>query len=247
MSKYILEIKNRLILLFITWFSVILTGYFYKETLLFLFLESEVFYNSEFKVYYFIFTDIAEVFYVYINLVMFISLQILFLYLIYHGFIFFSFSLFIVEYNYLRFTIKTFVTVWFISIFLSKYVLIPAMWEFFFNFQSASSLNLHFEAKLSEYFDFYIQFYYIFIFYCQIFTVLFLFVNYSNANSLYIKKFRKLYYYFFILFSTLVSPPDIGNQLLIGFIIVFCYEMFVFGLVFKLTVKDLVWKPVEAN
>ena len=149
MSKYILEIKNRIILLFITWFSVVCVGYLYKETLLFLFIESEIFVNNEFKVYYFIFTDVIEVFSVYIQLTLFFSLQILCIYLIYHICIFLSYGLFIVEYYYLNHMVKTVLTVWFFSIIISKYFLIPTMWNFFINFQNVTYLNLYFYAKLS--------------------------------------------------------------------------------------------------
>ena len=76
MSKYILELKNRFILLLLTWLFVIIVSYIYRETLLFLFLESEFFVNKEFKVYYFIFTDIVEVFNVYLNLIVFFSSSI---------------------------------------------------------------------------------------------------------------------------------------------------------------------------
>jgi len=247
MSKYILEIKNRIILLSITWFFIICISYLYKETLLFLFVESEIFITNEFKVYYFIFTDVIEVFSVYMQLILFFSLQILLTYIIYHVFIFLSPGLFIVEYLYLNRIVKTVLTIWGFSIIISKYILIPTMWDFFITFQNASYLNLHFEAKLSEYLNFYIKFYYIFIIYCQIFTVLFFFFNYINVNSLLIRKFRKLYYYFLVLFSTLVSPPEIVSQVFVSFTLIFCYEMFVFGVLFKYTCNFLTRQPIETN
>jgi Sec-independent protein secretion pathway component TatC len=111
MTIYILEIKNRFILLFITWLSTILVGYFYKEILLFLFLESEMFLHNEIKIEYFIYTDIIEVFSVYIQLIFFISFQILVLYILYHSFIFISFGLYFMEYFYLYNIIKTFLPI----------------------------------------------------------------------------------------------------------------------------------------
>jgi sec-independent protein translocase protein TatC len=247
MPKYILELKNRFILLFITWFSVILIGYLYKETLLFLFIESEIFVNNEFKVDYFIFTDVLEVFSVYIELISFLSLQIVVLYILYHSFVFLSHGLFISEYYYLNYIVKTILIVWFLSVILSKYILIPTMWNFFFNFQKAGSINLHFEAKLSEYLNFYIQFYYIFIFYSQIFTLLLFFFNYINANSSLIKKFRKIYYYFFVLFSTFVSPPEIYSQICISLVLIFFYELFIYGFILKSSIIFLIRQPIETN
>lgn len=233
MFKYILEIKNRVILLFITWFSTVCISYLYKETLLFLFIESELFGDNEFKVYYFIFTDVVEVFSVYMHLIFFISFQILIIYLIYHSFVFLSYGLFLLEYYYLKYFFKTILLVWLFSALVSKYLLIPMTWDFFVNFQNGHYLNLHFEAKLNEYLNFYTKFYYIFLVYCQIFTVLFFFFSYVNADSSSIQKFRKLYYYFLLLFSTLISPPEVLSQIFISLILIFCYEVFILLFLFK--------------
>ena len=245
MSKYLLEIRNRTIFLCIVGFSMLFINYLYKETLLFLLIESEVFANNEFKVYYFIFTDVAEVFSVYLNLIVFISLQVLWAYLLYYYFSFITYGLYATEYYYLQYFIKTIFSVWLFSIIISKYFLIPIMWDFFINFQKASFLNLHFEARLSEYLDFYTKFYYVFILYCQIFSLLFFFFKYVNADSILVKKFRKLYYYFFVVFSTLVSPPDVISQILISLVLVFCYEIFVLIFLFKNKVNFLIRKPIK--
>lgn len=208
-------------------------GYIYKENLLFLFLESEIFTRNEFQTDYFIFTDVSEVFLVYIQLILFLNFQITLAYLCYHSFVFVSSGLFKKEYYYSRYMFRVLIFVWLFSISISKYVFIPIMRDFFFNFQNFSSINLHFEAKLNQYFDFYVKFYYMFIFYCQIFTLLFFFLDYVNTNINIVKKFRKLYYYCFILLSTFISPPDIFNQILISFFLIVLYELFIFRLMFK--------------
>ena len=73
--KYYLEIKNRIILLFVTWLFTLFMCYLYKEVLLFFILNSTHFFQSTFEnqreYNYFIFTDVTEVFYVYIDLVLF--------------------------------------------------------------------------------------------------------------------------------------------------------------------------------
>jgi sec-independent protein translocase protein TatC len=237
MLIYISEIRNRLALLFLTWCSIILIGYFYKEVLLFLFLESEILKNDEFKIHYFIFTDVTEVFSVYIKLILFISFQILFIYLFYHSFIFLSHGLFIFEYYYLKFLLKIVLAIWVLSILMSKYILIPTMWDFFFNFKNSSFIHFHFEAKLNEYLDFYMGLYYLFIGYCQVFTLLFIYFFSIKNNILLIKKSRKLFYYFFVLFSTFVSPPEVFSQLVLSFILIFFFELFIFFFIFKFILK----------
>jgi sec-independent protein translocase protein TatC len=235
MTIYISEIKNRLTLLFLTWCSIISIGYFYKEILLFLFIESEIIKNNEFKIYYFIFTDVTEVFSVYVKLILFISFQILCIYLFYHCFTFLSHGLFIFEYYYLKFLLQIIILIWFFSIIMSKYILIPTMWDFFLTFKNSSYMSFHFEAKLNEYLEFYIELYYLFIAYCQVFTLLFIYFISIKNNILLIKNSRKLFYYFFVLFSTLVSPPEVISQLALSFILIFFFELFVFIFIFKFT------------
>ena len=250
MSKYLLELKNRFILLFVSWVSVIFVSYFYKETLLFLFIEPDYVFNtfnmkSPFS--YFIFTDILEIFSVYIQLILFLSLQVLFIFLIYHFFVFLSPGLFFFEYYRLNLVLKIIIIIWFLSVIVSKYILIPLTWNFFLSFQNMNSLTLHFEAKLNEYLNFYISFYYLCFFYSQIFTILLFFFSYANKNVSVIKKFRKLYYYFFILFSTLISPPEIFSQILISLFLIFFYELFIFINLLKLVINFLIRQPIETN
>lgn len=246
MYIYFLELKTRFILLFTTWLSTILVGYHYKEILLFLFLDSDLFNSFDMNFpCYFIFTDVFEIFSAYIQLVLFISFQIFILYFLYHFFVFLCPGLFFLEYYYFNYILKLIIFIWFLSVFLSKYILIPLTWNFFLSFQNLSSVTLHFEAKLNEYLIFYISFYYLCIFYCQTFTFLFFFFNFMNKNLLTIKKFRKVYYYFFVLFSTLVSPPDIISQLLISFILIFLYEFFVFIFAWQFFVNFLVRQPIK--
>jgi sec-independent protein translocase protein TatC len=246
MYRYFSEFKTRFILLFITWFSNILVGYFYKEILLFLFLEPDLF-NSFYMNFpcYFIFTDVFELFSIYIQLILFISFQIFILYFLYHFFVFLRPGLFLFEYYYFNYILKLLTFIWFLSVFSSKYILIPLTWNFFLSFQNLSSVILYFEAKLNEYLTFYISVYYLCIFYCQTFTFLIFFFTFTNKNLLTIKRCRKVYYYFFVLFSTLVSPPEIISQLLISFVLIVLYEFFVFIFILQSSVNFLVKQPIK--
>ena len=80
---------------------------------------------------------------------------------------------------------------------------------------------------------FYIKFYYLCGSYCQFFVFLLLFLRYTDANKNHIKKFRKLYHFCFIFFSTLISPPEILNQICISLSIIFSYEILVYYSILK--------------
>lgn len=236
MKTYILEIKNRLVLTFLTWITMIVVGYLYKETLLFLILQPNKLFESNTDAFYFIFTNVTEIFSVYIQLILFLSTQIVFIYFIYHCFIFLSLALFSWEYQGSLMFLRLSFIVWCFSTILTNYFIIPLTWNFFFSFQTLASdqfMSLHFEAKLNEYLDFYISLHYLCIIYCQIFTIIIFFLSFVGLNFVAIKKFRKLYYYIFILFSTLVSPPDIISQIVVSLLLICSYEVLVFVYITK--------------
>ena len=102
---YLIEIRNRMFLSFLTWLFIGFVCYFYKEIILFYILNLI---NSKhlksFVFDYFIFTNITEIFQIYIKIIFFISNQIFLIYSFYHLFIFLSSSLYFSEYkNFLLF------------------------------------------------------------------------------------------------------------------------------------------------
>jgi Sec-independent protein secretion pathway component TatC len=154
---YYLEIKNRIFLSLICWLFVSIVCYFYKETLLFLFISFSNYGVLTGSKPYFIFTDVTEIFSVYAQLIFFISNQILFIKLNYHVLMFLSLGLYKFEYTNLKFAFKVLLSSWIISIFLLNKFLMPLSWHFFLSFQDETHLktiSLFFEAKLSEYFHF---------------------------------------------------------------------------------------------
>jgi sec-independent protein translocase protein TatC len=241
-SSYYFEIRNRLVLSGLAFVSVVLVSYVFKEVLLFVLTKQS---NSK-EMFYFIFTDVTEIFYVYLMFIFFFGTQIFFLYSFYHILIFIALGLYPDEYNYLIFIFKTSLLMYVFSIVVFNKVLFPFSWDFFLSFQNFSllkSLTLHFEAKLSEYVAFYITFYYVCILYFQIFAVLILFFDYLKNELKIVKRFRKFLYYFFVIFSTLVTPPDVSSQLILSTSTILSYEI----LVFYYIVKNLIRQPVEAN
>jgi Sec-independent protein secretion pathway component TatC len=236
--KYFIEIKNRLFLLLLNCLNTAIVVYSYKETLLFLATHPSGFLISTscFDTFYFIFTDATEIFSVYIKLITFLCVQISSNFFFYHIFIFFSFALYRKEYLFLKRLYKIFFFSWVLSFFITSNLLIPLTWLFFLSFQDLIVLNnsvqIHFEAKIIEYFNFYTYFYYVCVFYLQSISIFFFMLNHINSSLRNIKKFRKFYYLCFVFFSTLISP-DVLVQLLLSLFFVLKYEFFVLFFIFK--------------
>lgn len=204
--------------------------YSYKESLLFLLTQPYYVILLKHKSLftpYFIFTDVTEVFSVYVKITLFCSSQISFILLIYHSLLFLGPAFFGLERFYLQKLIRDLVLVWIVVLFFSNYFIIPTTWSFFLSFQEMSSfksVSLYFEAKLSEYIDLYIGFYYLCIIYSQLLIILLSFLRYNNMATSSLKKFRKVYYYIFIIITTILTP-DIFSQLIISFVIIVFYEV----------------------
>lgn len=226
-SYFFREIKNRFFLLFLTGLSVVVASYLYKEVLLFFICS-----NSQFS---FIYTSITEVLSIYVKLVSFITNQVLLVYFFFHFLVFLAPGLYDKEYYQIKLILYLTIFLLVFSNVLFNAILFPLSCEFFLSFQHIifKSLNLYFEAKIDDYFKFYIILYYICYFYFQFFIFLF-FVFYNLDKELKeIKLFRKLFYFLFGILSIVIIPTDFSGQVLFCFILVFFYELLVFNYILK--------------
>ena len=232
--KYGIEIKNRLILLILVIFYSISVFFCYKEIVLFLIVSSLKNVYSYYLIY-FICTNITEIFIIYYTLIQFFTLQFFYMFLVYHSFIFFLPALFKNEFFLFYSYINVNAFLWIGSFISLQYGLVPLSWQFFIymqNFISNKFIYLHFELKLNEFLNFYINFFYLCFFYFQFFIVIYLFFNCLN-NFLLIKKFRKIYYFFLIFMITMLTPPDIITQIICVIVTVIFYEFLMLNICIK--------------
>ena len=226
--------KNRCFLLLISWSFALIICYLYKEIILFLLIDSSSYFQTLNNEPYFIFTDVSEIFYVYLQLTFFIANQIAIIMLIYHSLLFLSSGLYKVEYKKLQFAFKIFILSWLSSIFLLQKFVIPFSWNFFLSFQQTNTIALFFEAKVIEYCNYFTSLYYICFINCQILVTITLVLNSFSHNLKKIRKFRKLFYLIFVIFSTLTTPPDIISQVLMSANLVIFYELLLFSKYLKI-------------
>lgn len=229
--KYYFEIKRRIFLLGFTWIVTVLVCYVFKEVML-----SVIVNNCAIKMPYFIFTDVVEIFTVYLLLTFFIGNQVLGLYFLYHVLFFVLPSLTKSESNFLVSICILSNCLFVLAILVFNKLLFPLSWDFFLSFRifgTLKSVSLHFEAKLLEYVIFYIKFYYVCVLYFQFFLIpIFIFRRFKKELQVF-RHFRKILYYFCLAFSTLVTPPDLTSQAALSFCLITSSEIFVYCLTFK--------------
>lgn len=240
--QYYTELKFRVFLLVVTSVSILLVSYAFKEILLSIVVNSYSV-NPISELSYFIFTDVVEVFNVYVCLLFFILKQGMYFYFIYHTLIFIAPGLTKLEY---RFFITLFSVSFFLftlSVLLFKKMLFPFSWSFFLSFKDFvifKSLTLHFEAKLLDYVMFFFNLYLSCVFYFQFFLFpIFFFMYLSKELSVY-RFSRKFLYYACLIFSTLVTPPDVTSQVVLSFTLIIGCEILVYCSLFKQVVQKLV-------
>ena len=191
---------------------IILVCYCYKEILLFLIIRPYSFLDN--NSFYFIYTGITEVFSVYLEVIYFFSFQFLVFYIFYNVFTFLIPALFLSEYYYLRFIFFFLILITVCLTYISIKIWIPFAWNFFISFSTFTiTKSFYFESKLFEYFQFFMSTYNFCLFTGQFFFILFVFFKDLFLKSKYVMKYRKLYYYLFILIATIISPPEIYCQI----------------------------------
>ena len=230
--RYYLEIKNRILLIGLTWVLSAVVCYYYKEVIFFLILNLTQYINfhGNYEIN-FIFTNVTEIFYVYLKLIFFISNQTILFSLFYHVLMFLVSGLYKFEYENLKFFIKLFIFSFFTSLLFLNTLLVPLTWDFFLKFQNQDLklIPFFFEAKLDEYLIYYINLYYLCLINCQISFFLLITVSYYSKNNFNtIKNLRKFFYFLFVVISTLTTPPDVISQLVLSFSLICVYEIIIF-------------------
>jgi len=233
--KYLLEIKYRSFFSIIAWSFLMINCYYFKETLLYIFMRFSVNSNHT-NLVYFLTTDVAEVFIAYVQLSCYIANQIASIFLFFQVFCFLSTGLYKFEYMYLKNIIIITITCWLICIFILNSYVFPSSWDFFFKFQkylSLQSITFYFEVKLNEYLIFYKSMYYLCNLIFQTVLLFFIFLDLYKTNLLMVKKLRKVFYFLFFIFSTFLTPPEVIYQLIISVFIIIIYELIIIYTVLK--------------
>lgn len=230
--KYILEIKNRIILIISSWVFIMFTCYYYKNILLFLLIKLNLkLYHL--KSFYFISTNLADVFSVCLKLSYFFSNQFTFLLLIYHIVMFLAPSLFKSEYYLLKIYILVNFLTFILGLVVLHVFLLPFLWEFFLTTQTNSKIQIFFESRITEYYDFYTKIYFLMILITQICGLILINLFVIKKKIIFVLKSRKPIYVFFIVISTIITPPDIISQVIISSYFIIFYEFIVLNLFFK--------------
>ena len=234
----LLEIKSRLTFFLIGMFCSFIICYYYKQTLLYLCIKP-IFLKQNFNLFYFIFTDLIEVFLTYWLILQFFCFHFFVFIFFMHFWFFVSPSLYTQEKLDLKTSFLIITILWLVTVLTFYNFILPYFWGIFSTFDSVSSnnkkiLQLFFESKLSEY----IHFLYNAYTFCCIIIIIFYIIcyvfhkKYITHNKFYeIKNFRNFLYFFFVVIATLFTPPDVFSQILVSLFFFIIFELLMFSLI----------------
>ena len=234
LNKYFFEIRNRTVLIGFSWVVTVMFAYLNKETLLFLSIKPNLGFFKQTS-FYFIATNVTDIFSVYLSLTYLVGFQLTFIYFLCHIKAFFMPALYKTEQKKLAFFFKLSFLLWLLGLLLLNKAVLPFCWDFFSSFQNPStySVNIFFEIRITEYLSLYVMTYYITAFVSQCFLILFLLLSILKKKLLFIRSTRKIFYLIFFVIATLITPPDIISQLILGNTFILMYELVIVIIIIK--------------
>ena len=249
-SFYLFEIKNRLILVLIFLCNTCFSIYFKKDTILSYFFvlnfstNKNVSHNlnnliSE-KFSCFLVTQLSELFLVYIELMMFISLKILIIFFCYHVICFFVCGFKVNEKTFIKVMFKNVLKTFLFSMIFTNYYFFPTFCLIFFDMFENSLFSKSFfnlETKLINYVEFYVTVYEL-LFYS--FLLIFSFSSFCKKESvLIIAVNRKFIFLGFLVTATIITPPDVIIQCILCNFMIFFIELKIFYELFFMNFNSL--------
>jgi len=223
---YISEMKKRFLLSIFTWVCCIVVGIYYQNNIIFLLIKPCLFKYKQ-TPFYFIYNNIGEPFYTNIQIIFFISNQMCMIIILYHIITFLTPGLYRKEYNNLQYFIKMIMFFFFLNIKICYDIFIPWSWNFFLELHNNQKVNFYFEAKFNEYLETVFILYKIIIIFTFLSVLFLLFLALKENIINFIKIYRKIIYIMIILISSIVTPPDIYNQLFLSFFFFIIFELYV--------------------
>lgn len=225
-TRYFLEIYNRFLIILLTWSLNFFVLFYYKEQIVYILGQ-----HQEATFPYFISTNLTEIFFVYLKLSSFLAFYFAYPIIVAQIALFIIPGLYKYEYLIVRnFFLLSILLYTATTVFTYK-IFLPYCWKFFSSFQlkaEESLISLHLEARIADYLSFFFETYFLLNVILHIFLI-FLFLLYKVTLN-YILKYRKLFYLLFFLFATLMTPPDVISQIVVGIFFLVFFEIFLFSL-----------------
>lgn len=218
------ELQYRLFYVFITFLINHLICFSYSEEICFYMAKPLIVSGGK---YYFIFTDLRELFIVYLYnslfFALFFSIFIFFLQIIFY----LSSGLYKHELKFIILYLYFFFSFFFLFFSLSYYYIIPFIWNFFLTMEISNIIHFKvlLEPKISDYIFFSLKIYTLIMIICVFPIVCMVFIQFKWMTGSTLIYQRHWFLIFNLIFSAFISPPDVISQLLVALCFFLFYEI----------------------
>lgn len=230
LSQHLIELKSRLLKVIAVFAISFTLAFTFKENIFTLLANplQHLFNNGQ----GFIFTHLAEAFFVYLKLALWTALFITIPFALAQLYLFIAPGLYKNEKQFII-PIFVFSSILFFSGICFVYLyLMPTAWSFFLNFAQAD-INITLQAKISEYFNFSLQLMLAFGLAFQLPILLIVLAKIGIVNHLILSKGRKYAILAIAIFSALLTPPDLISQIALIIPLMLMYEITILLLKFN--------------
>lgn len=224
------ELKSRIIKTLIVFAIAFCICYFFKQDL-FIALASPLQHILE-NNQSFIYTHLAEAFFVYLKLAFWGALFIAIPFALIQTYLFIAPGLYKKEKLFIIPTFIFSIALFYIGIAFVYLFLMPKAWEFFLSF-SQSSLDITLQAKISEYFNFSLQLMLAFGLAFQMPIVLIVLAKIGLVNYAMLQQSRKYAILIMAVISAILTPPDLISQVALIIPLALMYEITILLLKFN--------------
>lgn len=227
-KKYILEIRNRLLLCFIAWICCLTINLYYQNNYIYILIKPCLG-NYKTTTFYFIYNNLSEPFYTNLQNILYISNQVVFFVFFFNVLLFIKPGLYKYEYKNLKTIITSGFCFFCFFCFVSYKIILPWSWDFFLNYQTTQKINFFFEAKFIEYMKLIYTLYKLTIILTIINIIFICFLIVLKQNIYYfLRKYRKIIYLLITIISSIITPPDVISQVLLSLSIIMIFEFIIY-------------------
>lgn len=225
---YFTDLYYRWIYLINALFFCIIYLYLYIDQFIFIFIIPSIFKTN--LIDSFIFTEPKEIFFFKICICIFFLIITIIPYIIINVFDYFKAALYFKEWKILVKIQYFSIIFYYVFTILSFFFILPIFWGFFISLSSNSQLVLYFfELSALNYFNFLISTYLLIFF-----SLIFIYFFFLSIYYLGVKSILQIKFYIiliFLIFSTIVTPPDLEFQILLFLGLYICLEFFFFNII----------------
>ena len=232
-STHFLELKWRVLYLFIFLVTAFITCYVFSSELMYILTgplieQVNPSSNTGDGGRHFIFTNVTEAFTTHLLLSFYVAILFLFPLLLTQIWLFLAPGLYPDEERKLRLLFLLSPLCFILGCLATYYLILPVAWSFFLSFEATESqelLSIHLEAKISEYLDLSARLFLVVGMLFQYPIVLLVLIGLNLITKEWMISKRKFFCIIAFIVAALFSPPDIFSQVMLATPLLFFYEV----------------------